>query len=125
MDEAVQGKMSILYFFSLNFIYMDKFKVIPNLSLRSKDLAKRVKNKSIVFSTAGKVYVTDKSLVKALGLDKVQLHRDNLEGFHQIGDLAKKVYADALEKKRVDDVKAYEALIEQGVADKMKEVPNG
>lgn len=54
---------------------VNKFRVIPHLSLRGKDIMTRLKNRSLMFDTSGNQYSTDEQIDATRRMSKLELTR--------------------------------------------------
>lgn len=67
------------------------YKVIPNLSLRGKDLRIRINNNSLRSDTKGNVYSMDEEMDALKKMSKADIHRMSLDNTKNIYDLQKEI----------------------------------
>jgi len=75
--------------FKMNFMYRTKQKVIPNLSVRSDELRKRMSNNSITLPDLKGNFSLDAGIAETLRMTRAELFRSHLEGVEKTRSLKK------------------------------------
>jgi len=68
-----------------------KFRVIPNLSLKGKDIMIRLKNRSLILDNKNIQYSLESEFDEARRMSKVDLHRAMLDNAKHINSLTKSI----------------------------------
>lgn len=96
----------------------EKYRVIPNCSLRGSDIISRLKNRTLIPQTGQ--YALDEAIDATRRMNKIDVAREALSNSKNIHTLQQK--ADALAKK-IDNDKAKKAF-ENALSKKVKEQSN-
>lgn len=68
-----------------------KYRVIPNLSLKGKDIMTRIKNRSLIPDRSGQIYSLDDKIDTSRKMSKLDLLNEMQKNDRQISDLKSKL----------------------------------